>query len=92
MSQSLVVIVQGTLRGEGIEIACEVLAKREDIRNNNSVFPIFLYTDCAVLGAPADTPHGTYLVSFEGHEFETVLRNGFWFPTDRADAPQAVGK
>ncbi len=80
MGLGTLTLLKGNLRGFGVEANCEVLARRLSIdAGSRLVQRPYVYTDCAVIGAPPDLPAGKYIVYFDGHRFAVTSRRGLWF-------------
>jgi hypothetical protein len=80
MGQGTLTLIEGKLKGLGLEARCEVLARRLAI--DAIGMPLqrpYIYTDCSVIGAPAELPDGDYNVYFDGHSFEARSLRGHWF-------------
>jgi len=79
MGMGTLTLVEGNLRGLGVEAKCEVLARRLSIyAASRSLQRPYAYTDCTVIGAPTDLPAGEYIVYFDGHRFAATSRRGLW--------------
>jgi hypothetical protein len=79
MAVGTLALLQGNLRGRGVEAKCEVLARRLSIDAGRVLQRPYTYTDCSVIGAPSDLPAGEYIVYFDGHSFTVTNRRGLWF-------------
>jgi hypothetical protein len=80
MGLGTLTLLKGNLRGFGVEANCEVLARRLSLDAGSRLMERqYVYTDCAVIGAPADLPAGKYIVYFDGHRFAVTSRRGLWF-------------
>jgi hypothetical protein len=80
MGMGTLTLLEGNLRGLGVEAKCEVLARRLSIDAGSISLPRpYAYTDCTVIGAPADLPAGEYIVYFDGHSFAATSQRGLWF-------------
>ena len=80
MGVGTLTLLQGNLRGLGVDAKCEVLARRLSIdAGSKPLQPPYAYTDCSVIVAPADLPAGEYIVYFDGHRFAATSRRGLWF-------------
>jgi hypothetical protein len=80
MAQGTLMLLQGNLKGFGVEAKCEVLARKLAI--DAIGMPLqrpYVYTDCSVIGAPAGLPDGEYNVYFDGHSFAAKSQRGHWF-------------
>lgn len=80
MATGTLTLLEGKLKGLGLEAKCEVLARRLAI--DAIGMPLqrpYIYTDCSVIGAPADLPDGEYNVYFDGHSFAAKSQRGHWF-------------
>lgn len=74
------IVLEGKLKGFGVEAKCEVLVRRLTI--NSAIRPLvrgYAYTDCSIIGAPAELPDGEYVVYFDGHRFAAAIQRGLWF-------------
>lgn len=80
MKLGTVVLLHGSVKGMGLEAECEILARRLSIpADPGTELPrFFTYTDCSVVGAPADLPDGEYVAWFEGYSLNTTLHRGLW--------------
>jgi hypothetical protein len=73
-------LLQGNLKGLGVEARCEVLARKLSTdAGSRQLQRTYTYTDCSVIGAPADLPAGEYIVYFDGHSFSVANQRGLWF-------------
>jgi hypothetical protein len=80
MGHGTLTLLPGNLRGLGVDAKCEVLARRLSIDTGSKpVQRPYVYTDCSVIGAPADLPAGEYIVHFDGHRFLATSQRGLWF-------------
>jgi hypothetical protein len=79
MGMGTLTLLEGNLRGLGVEAKCEVLARRLSIDADRPLQRPYAYMDCTVIGAPADLPAGEYIVYFDGHSFAATSRRGLWF-------------
>jgi hypothetical protein len=80
MGLGTLTLLEGNLRGLGVEAKCEVLARRLSVdAGSRPLQRPYAYTDCSVIGAPADLPAGEYIIYFDGHRFAATSRRGLWF-------------
>lgn len=84
-------IVNGTLRGMGFQMDCELRA------TVNQAFrsPQTIYTRCAILDAPDWLPDGYYEVTFHGQSAFLHREGGYWgtgipWPQVLAPMPRAA--
>jgi hypothetical protein len=80
MGMGTLTLLEGNLRGLGVEAKCEVLARKLAI--DAIGMPLqrpYIYADCSVIGAPAGLPDGEYNVYFDGHSFAAKSQRGHWF-------------
>ena len=77
MGMGTLTLLEGSLRGVGVEAKCEVLARRLSISAaSRPLQRPYAYTDCTVIGSPANLPAGEYIVYFDGHRFAVTSRRG----------------
>jgi hypothetical protein len=80
MAQGTLTLLQGNLKGLGVDAKCEVLARKQLIVSGGRPFQQpYTYKDCWVIGAPANLPAGEYVVYFDGHSFAAGGQRGLWF-------------
>lgn len=80
MDRGSAVLFRGSVRGNGYEGACDVLARKHQVSMNDLKSPPTLYTDCSLIGVPTDAPDGIYTVCFEDHRFIATRHLGAWMP------------
>ena len=80
MGLGTLTLLKGNLKGFGVEADCEVLARRLSIDADSRLMQRpHVYTDCWVIGAPAELPAGEYVVYFDGYSFAARTQRGLWF-------------
>jgi hypothetical protein len=80
MGRGTLIVLEGNLKGCGVEAKCEVLARMQPgSAGNGPLQRAYTYTDCSVIDAPAYLPAGEYIVQFDGHSFAATCQRGLWF-------------
>lgn len=70
MTDGNIVLLHGTVTGPGKLAGCEVLPRRITADDGNGLLPRpYAFTDCSVIGAPADLPDGECTTRSEVYSF-----------------------
>jgi hypothetical protein len=94
VNRGTVVLLDGHVKGMGKQADCQVLARRLWVYGEETdSLRILTYTDCSVIGAPAELPDGKYLVEFEEYSALAARHKGFWLsfgPPTRVATPDSA--
>jgi hypothetical protein len=92
MTDGNIVLLHGTVTGLGKLAGCEVLTRRITADDGNGLLPRpYAFTDCSVIGAPADLPDGEYTTRSEGYSFTAACHRGIWFSRNPATKTVTAG-